>query len=222
MKIRPTIPTEQLNGFLNLRRTSINYQARQIFDEFSRVEDLKTERKLGTIEAPVRFSISADGGLTTTEYITVELLIHRGYFVAHNSAATFSENGQRITEPLRDELYEMIVPATPKFQFASGDLKHKVIKAIVKAVEPIPEGRDEEIREIILPLLKYAGVNVIPSIEELPNCRLLSRHSVAAVAEACYREKYPKILESTLNKTPNFAVIGNHVISFFIQDSNAA
>ena len=213
MKIRPTIPTDQLNGFLDLRQTSINHKARLIFDEFSRVEDLTAERKLGTIEAPAKFSVSADGGLTTSDYFTVDLLIHRRYFVAHNSSVTFSENGQRITEPLRDELYEIVVPATPKFQEATGLLKEKIISAIIKATQPIPEGRGEEIREIVLPMLKYAGVNVIP---------LLSRHSVAAIAEGCCREKFSSKLKSTLNKAPNYAVIGNQFISFFIQDSSAA
>jgi hypothetical protein len=222
MRVRPTIPTDQLNGFLDLRQTSINHQARRIFDEFSRVEDLKAERKIGTIEAPVKFSISPDGGLTTSEYFTVELLLHRGYFVAHNSAVTFSENGQRITEPLKDELYEMIVPATPKFQFASGDLRHRIIKAIVKAVEPIPQGREIDMQEIILPLLEDREVKIIASIDDLPpNCRLASRHSISSIVGAYSGDNnFSPSLDRRLNS--NHAVlIGPQHLSFFEQRAAA-
>lgn len=212
--------SEQIVAFQQRRAVSILEEARRAYDQFSRLRNFDEEVKLGTVHVPVGCRENQDGGLVSDQIINVDLQTYKGYFVAHNSSITlFSDTGYR-THPLDDVIYEIISPAEAKYTGLSGQPKEKVIKAIIDSVEvsstPAPQGLDQVVDELILPILFDANVDVRTSIDDLPlGCRLSSKHSIAALVDRLLQGKPLKSeFSSRLNR--NHAVLlGPRHLRFF-------
>lgn len=189
MRINSNTPdNKQLLAFQERRAESMLEEVERAYTQFSRLNNLDKETKLGTVHVPVGCRVSPDGGLSSDQIVNVDLQTYKGYFVAHNSSITLFTGSGYETHPVDDNVYEIISPADSKYQKLKGDAKEKITRAIVDSVEvstvPPPDGMEQILDELIFPILFDAKVDVIGSIDDLPfNCRFVSKHSISTVVE---------------------------------------
>lgn len=221
MRLNPNSPNKtQLEAFQNRRAESILREVNGAYEKFSKTRNLGDGVILGTVHVPTACRQTQEGALSSDQIVNVDLSTYKGYFVAHNSSITLFDGTGYKTHSVEDPYYEIISPATSKYQFLTGEAKDRITKAIVDSVEvsstPPYEGFEIILDEIILPILFDAKVDVRESIDDLPlNCRLSSKHSISSVVERLL-EGAPLQQRLVRRLNPSHSVlIGQKHLTFF-------
>lgn len=221
MRVNPNPPDkQQLIAFQNRRAETIFEEVKKAYDQFSHLNNLERDTKLGTVHVSFGYKTTLDGGFASDRIINVDLQTYKGYFVAHNSSMTLFTGKAYETHPINDDIYEIISPASSRYQRLSGEAKERIIKAIIDSVEvsstPTPDGMEQILDELIFPILFDARVDIRTSIDDLPfGCKLVSKHAISTVVRHLLEgEPLQPSLASKLNSRYS-ALIGPKHLTFF-------